>query len=456
MPARTHYLIRFAIAALSGPILSTGAFCAAAEEVGSPFPAAMEAATDPVRPGESDAARVERLLAGLERAPVGDPMQDGNCLEVGEKTQPASAQAERLAARCDAEALRRLVRTGAAKHQYRAVRLLGDEYLKRQDGGPESNGAETAEMANAAATAHMVLDPTPDRAVRLWAQAAQTGRETPDGLAGRVHLEAVTGPQSVAAMEAAGAMAKLQAGYGASRFRAELAARRVIESAQRPFFAAYLASPAVEARDKAEMLYQVVYHAGTAGETALVRSAAGQVFGLVGYDDVYAERSALAVAGSHQLDGNHADAAAHFEAFVQAFPNSEKAPDASYLCARNLQLGGRTEDALVQYEVTIRLFPASPAAARAAHARDNLVRTDPEARSLALDSARMDAALAAMSQPPDFAAVWPPSPLPARPPAPGGLPPDLGGVARPADPAGVAPEHRRLSSVLTGVAKGGN
>ncbi len=421
-------------------------------DVGSPFPPGateLVAATDA---SQSPAERANALLEKLNALPAGSRASDLLSLKVAAAARQVPDVTARLLARCDNDQLERLAKQADEDSDFRAVLLFGGEFRSRVN----SPGMHHAAVTAAVARAHMVLDNDSNGALNTWITLAGTPSALPESKAARIYIEAVLGPKSVAAIEAADELGRLQAKHGDNPLRAKFSSFRVLEAAEKPFFQEYLASPAITAKDKSELLYTVLFNAQSAGQYEKVRSTAGAIFSLVGYDTRPAERAAFAVGMSHAMQRNYVESARQFEAYLRYYPNSESAPEASLWLGRSYQLDGQVEDAAVQFAVTARLYPGTDSAAMATRIREALLLADTRVKGLAAQTDRETGAIAKLKKPLRPEEAWPASPPEAlrqvalRDKATTGGQPAIAGPKAP-EPR---PEHQRLAAVTT-IAKGG-
>ena len=380
---------------------------APAVEAGSEFPPITE--TESVvavakATGKRDGPQSEAaaLLDAVKRAPNGAPSVDRICIALAMHPARTPQMRSDMLAACDAPQLARLVKTAGEQRAFPAQVTFGDEYLRRQG----LRDAEAAEVCNAAAMAHMVADPDNREASELWGRAANQNFDKNQQMVGQIYLEAVTKPNSIAAVEAAHQIGMLQAKHGANPFKKRFSDWRIAAAADQPFFRDYVTNPSATPRDRAALLYVVMCHADGARDFKKVRDLAAEIFALTGYEGRAAERTAYGVAVSYARTMECAEAARQFEAFVRAYPNSPDAPDACLECARSHERAGHLEDALAYYEAATVLFPGTTAAKQAQKARTALTVTSRVAAEFAVAPEAGQKALATLRKSLDPSSVW--------------------------------------------------
>lgn len=417
---------------------------AAGNEVGSSFPPNSEAG------GSLKGLSTEDLVSRLGEAPKGSPAADELLLTLAARGSGDTRPVEAALASCDSDQVLRVARKADASRDLRAVRALGDEVLRRTH-----DSSEVADVVVATAKAHMVLDTDSNRALMLWAGLGSTPGDSVEKKAAAIYREAVLGPKSIAALEAAHELGRLQQEVGGSGgIRWQFSAHRVLEAAEKPFFQDYVTDPNISNQNKAEILHVVLWNARGADQPERVRALAARIFGLVGPDDRSYEQAAYAYATSFLAERNYGEAVMRLEEFVRMYPNAVTAPDACLWIGKACQTLGNIEDALVYYAVTNKAYPSSEAAAVARRLTAVLMATDPIAKDLAKVPVNSDAALARLRQPLEPAGPWkgtPPTQIAARKDGASSATVARGVPAAP----DIRAEHMRLADAIQ-PGKGGN
>lgn len=347
-------------------------------------------------------SQADSLLSSLRGAPRGDRQWDAAAYEFVRMAASRSGMTEKFFEVCAPDQVLRVMTRLRLNHDFVSQRAVSEEFLKRYPDAPEAG-----EMMHIAAKSSLIAHGNTEYALALWDRLAKSKPGTPQARAALLYREAVLGPESIAAFEAATEIAWSQSeimhDYPASFF----SHARVVACAEKEFFQEYMASPHVSANDKAEILYKLLYNKYKHGNYEQVPELASRVFGLVGYRGQVSEKAALAVAMSCLMRKQFEDAAARFTEFLRVYPNSADAPSASLHCAYAYDWSGKKAEALLQYGLTAKLYPNSESASEAEGNSKVLIEFDPNGLLLARASKAEPSRLADLRKSIDPATVWP-------------------------------------------------
>lgn len=212
------------------------------------------------------------------------------------------------------------------------------------------------------AVVYYLTEFTPEKSIALWTNMSKDYKGTADGDTGSVFCEAITGPKTIASLEALHELSILQHEQAGNINGAMMSNQRVISACKKPFFRDYIKSADVPKSDKIEMLGIELYATYMGGELTEVKSVADQIFSLSEYKGKIAEEAAIAVGLCNQKLGYYQEAIKNYENFVRAFPSSSKVPQALLNMAMTEHLRGNFIEAAAQYAVLVEMYPKSKAA----------------------------------------------------------------------------------------------
>lgn len=345
-------------------LIPAGAFWAPGQapepvSVGSGFPhitrsdRALARISEAERTGHFQAAR-EEALAVLREAQRGDAEMDSALIASCRFIHESAEVREALLDACDADQLARIV-IQLERKDFRSQRILADEFVKRYPAHP---GA--ADIGFYAARAHMVVDAYDKVAITRWEELAAEHKGTPAARRAEVFLEAMRGPQSIAALEAAHEIASLQKdveGY----LRATLSNMRVVEAAKRPFFEEFMESPSITRNEKAEIFYIILVNSHQAGLFSDVEPLARRILALNPENRRLRDRASFAIPMSWFMQSENERAAEGFEQYIKEWPLGEDTDRAILYRAQALYTLGKIADAYIELQVLLELYPNSPA-----------------------------------------------------------------------------------------------
>ena len=269
---------------------------------------------------------------------------------------------------CSSDQIVRLCRKCVEKEDYKGQKMLADEYLNREIDGPEK-----LEIMNIAAKTHVLLCVDNDRALELWDEVIKENPETLEGVRASIYAEAMRGPESIAALEAAH-----EIGYSICKeignpFKGIFMNREITDAAEKDFFKAYITNEEILPQDRAELIYKVLYHAHQGGQHDKVPDLAGQIFTLVGYEGNIAEKAAYMLAFNHIMKHEYEEAVEEFFNFIQTFPDSLLVRKAYLYIAHSFRWNGQKDIALLHYKLTMDQFPNTKQGKEAAASYNGLL-----------------------------------------------------------------------------------
>jgi len=430
------------------PLLLLGALPCLAVDTGSEFPPVtrgervLAAAQQALKSG-GWRAKGQTLLSAWENVAPDDEEMDVVAMELLGYARYYTAYNTGLLEPCTADQLARLSRKCREEKEFWGLKLFAEEYLRLAP-----HGQDAPEMTNLAALAHALLDIDTEPALALWDEVVSRWPDSTEAIEARVYAEAIRGPQSIAALEAAYRIGYMQSRDLGNPYNALHSDMRVLKAADQDFFKEYLASPDVLPSEKAELLYLVLFHAHQAAKYKKVPELAAQIFDLVGYEPLVAEKAAFSTGLSYLLRLMYDEAAEYLEAFLQAYPESRDAPRASLHCAQAYDRSRRKQKAFIQYVLTEELYPGTEEAKEAVICYESMLKHHRERILVSNVSEAKAVRLAQLRRPIRPETVWEARPIPDFKPAVAGSPQDS--TATTVGKAGRDRRFVRLASILAG------
>lgn len=334
-------------------------------EVGSGLPQvtatdrALAQAVDLRRSGRRAEERA-LLLDHLDRAPRGNRETDAVVLRLADYFPRNRALQSEVLNRVDREQLKRLMQQCQAENQFALEALFAEEYLQRYPTRQEARN-----IRHALAMAYMMSDVDEKQAVGQWQELVSRYPNSEQARVAEVYLEAIRGPESIPAFEAAYKIGEMQSRRARNPYRSIFSNDRVIGSADRPFLAEYLSSPGIPDSQKVEILNKLMFSYHQLGQHNDSRDVALKVLELSGYRGPYAENAAMTVCLSHWMSADYPRAIDNFEWFLRVFPSSREAPRANYYKARVHLEVGQYKTAFIEFEVLQKMYPGTEHARQA-------------------------------------------------------------------------------------------
>lgn len=349
---------------------------------------------------DSSAERAS-LLAAFVNAVQGDEEMDAVAMRLADLVRDREAPKTQLLEHCDRGQLVRLVDRAKTENRFRAQILFGEAFLDRFP-----TDEKRADVKNDVAFAHMIMDGDETAALALWDDVRKSAQKSPAGIRAAVYAEAVRGPQSVAALEAAFVMGRRQREVVENPVSCIFSNWRVIEAGKRDFFQEYLSHPGVSSKDRAEVLYKVVYaHYQTASYEKVQEMAPG-IYDLIGYHNELAEKTVVMVGLSYWLQLRYDEGIQVFEEFLRVYPNSKRAPQVGLYLGRCYHGRFDYAGAIVQYGVTAEMYPDTAAGKECKNLYGMLLGHDDDGTWLAEAKRRKPSVLSRLNTPLDPATVW--------------------------------------------------
>jgi tetratricopeptide (TPR) repeat protein len=181
----------------------------------------------------------------------------------------------------------------------------------------------------------------------------------------------------------------------------------VIEASQRDFFRDYLEQPDIPNRDKAELLYMVLFAYHQAAQYQHVPEVAHQIFALIGYESELAMKAAYGIPLGLWLRKQNKEAVEQYELFLRAFPKAPDVAEASLGLARSRHELGDMAGALLQYGLTAEMYPGTSAGKEAKSVYESLLGHDAEGKWIAEANRRRPDVVARLNEPISPAEAWP-------------------------------------------------
>ncbi len=278
----------------------------------------------------------------------------------------------------DAAQFRRIIERSHTADRFDLEAVLAEEFLDRYPTGPEAR-----EVKHSLAVAYMMVGSGAERSLEIWNNLAQFEAGTTEGELAQVYIEAIEGPQSIPAFEVAYDILVMQARRANNHYRSLFSNRRVMDAAERDFFANYLSHPAVPRQDKVELLTKLMFAYHEAGHKQEAIDSALKVLELADYEGPFAENAALTICQNYWTNNDYQDALQNFEWFLGTYPGSPMAPRANYYKSMAHFEMGNYARAYVEFAVLQEMYPGSKYAGLAARYTGSLQQHQAE-RILAL------------------------------------------------------------------------
>lgn len=342
------------------------------------------------------------LLEAFRAAEAGDEEMDEVAMRLAEFAPSRPELRNDLVAKCSRDQMLRLQSVCKTRRDFGRQVFWGEAFLERFP-RDEKRPAMQFDVARS----RMMIELTDKNALGLWDSLAREDSEKLEGKMAALYCEAIRGPQSIAALEVAHEIAYHQSRSANNPLAAQFSDWRVIEASQRDFFRDYLEQPDIPNRDKAELLYMVLFAYHQAAQYKHVPEVAQQIFGLIGYDSELAMKAAYGIPLGLWLRKQNKEAVEQYELFLRAYPNAPDVAEASLGLARSRHELGDMAGALLQYGLTAEMYPGTSAGKEAQSVYESLLGHDVEERWIAEANRRRPDVVARLSKPISPAEAWP-------------------------------------------------
>jgi hypothetical protein len=305
--------------------------------------------------GKAKAAKAE-IVSTLKSMETGDKAMDSYFLKIASHVIHLKRIRTEAITKMDSDQMLRLIEKSEGKN-YKLQGIIAKEFLKKY---PQHE--KNADVKFYSGRSHVLCDLTPKKSLSLWKDVKEKNSESSAARISDVYIEAVEGPKSIAALEAASEIAALQTKYVSNFMPAALFNSRVVDASKKDFFKNYIASEDIPVDDRAELLYKVMLNYHMINKNEDVERIAKEILSMNPEAEIIRDKAQFAISMSWFMRSDHEMFIHEAENYLCDWPSGKEAPRSFLYLGKTYQMICNIPTSLAYFKLCVELFPRTKAA----------------------------------------------------------------------------------------------